>query len=87
MLENGTRRGLPRRKRIFMIPSPGFALIARRVMKIQWILAMIIAVFNAINASVADLSQQTTGVTGGGSVTTVFTEVTRGSTPTRKIGQ
>ena len=70
-----------------MIPSPGFALIARQVMTIQWILAMIIAVFSAINASVADLSQQITGVTGLGSVTTAFTEVTKGSTPTRKTGQ
>ena len=87
MLENGTRLELPQRKRISMIPSPGFAFIARQVMKIQWILAMIIAVFSAINASVADLSQQITGVTGGGSVTTVSTEVTKGSTPTRKIGQ
>ena len=70
-----------------MIPTPGFALIARRVMKIQWILAMIIGVFNATNASVADLSHQMTGVTGGGSVITVATKVTKGSTPTRKKDQ
>ena len=65
----------------------GYALIAKRVMRSEWILAMIIDVFNAINASVPNLSHQMTEVTGGGSVITVATEVTKGSTPTRKKDQ
>ena len=70
-----------------MMNSPGYALIAKRVMMSWWILAMITDVFNAINVSVPNRSRQITGVTGGSSVIIVVTVVSKGSTPIRKIDQ